>query len=213
MDGSVSCVAMLEPLLLTQVLADAGNECQPNPDPGVAYIESAWKFWDHISSFFFFFLFALVHWAHTCVVVSSGITPCALRHASASCLFVHVSQMCMCVRVMSFALSCHFTCRPAIGLGFPVAAWVGESRCHVDGDPSKHRQRCVWPTAYNCQFVTSLGLALTLDRCDTGLGVSRKHDMASAEPGVGAKCPNTKWAFAVTDHFATCPPHRHNLKS
>lgn len=43
MDGAFSCVAALEALLLTQALAGAGNERQPNPDPGVAYIGPAGK--------------------------------------------------------------------------------------------------------------------------------------------------------------------------
>lgn len=57
MDGTFSCVVVLEPLLLTQVLADMGNECQPNPDPGVAYIESVCKSWDRISCIFYPLLF------------------------------------------------------------------------------------------------------------------------------------------------------------
>lgn len=137
-------------------------------------------------------------------------------HACKRLLSICVCEStCMWVRVMYLALSCHFTCHPAISLGSQLwHGWVNLGV--VCGDPSKHWQRCVWPTAYNCQFVTSPGLALTLACCDTGLGVSRKHDMASTEPRLGAKGRNAKWAFAVTDRrnssslflfffFATCP--------
>lgn len=48
MDRAFSCVDMLDPLL-TQALADDWNERQPNPDPGVPYMQSAWKSWDHMS--------------------------------------------------------------------------------------------------------------------------------------------------------------------
>lgn len=40
MDRAFSCVDMLDPLL-TQALADDWNERQPNPDPGVPYMQSA----------------------------------------------------------------------------------------------------------------------------------------------------------------------------
>lgn len=126
----------------------------------------------------------------------------SLRTQAFECLLsiCACKSMCMCVHVMSLGLSCHFTCHPAISLGSQLRhGWVNLGV--MCGDPSKHWQRCVWPTAYNCQFVTNLGLALTLACCDTGLGVSRKHDMASTEPGVGAKCPNEHFLLPIRETF------------
>lgn len=91
MDRTVSCVARLEPLLLlTQALSHKWNECQPNPNHGVAYMEPACKIlWSH-------FLASIpglrtklhpIYWPHlfehTCLRVSSlhvsiNHTPCVM---------------------------------------------------------------------------------------------------------------------------------------
>lgn len=100
----------------------------------------------------------------------------------------------VCVCVMSLALSRHFTCHPAISLGSHLESEEGavgrEARCHV--------QR--WGgsiTALAALHLTNglllsvrdrpRALALTLAGCDTGPGVSRKHDTASTEPGRGGQ--------------------------
>lgn len=80
MDGAFSCVAMLEPLLLTQALADAGSECQPNPDPGVAYIESACKISG--SRFLLFFFFQIQPWFGLYTGIRTAPPSAASHHVS-----------------------------------------------------------------------------------------------------------------------------------
>lgn len=199
MDGTFSCVAMLEPLL-TQALADTENECQPNPDPGVAYMESAWKPSDHISYFTFFMpLFAeLIH-----VCTYQVKSPPA--HSG-----VQEPLVCLCVYIGVYLYMCHvsgiavpFHMSPCHQLRFPAVAWVGESRCHVWGSIKALAGLCA-TSGLQLSVCDEPGAGANISLLWHGSGCQQKawHGIKQSLESVQSG-QNAKWAFDVTDMRST----------
>lgn len=180
----------------------AGGRCShrasPKPSASVLLTQAPPVKLDHVSSFNEkpALVCGLTFEWHATLHVHVGRSQVKSLHALSGVqvpLIYPCASRCVCVCVMSLALSCHFTCHPAISLGSHLESEEGArrgARCHVQA----------WGGSITALAALHLtnglllsardrpgALALTLAGCDTGPGVSRKHDTASTEPGRGGQ--------------------------
>lgn len=107
--------------------------CQPIPDLGDAYIESACRSWIKICNFMNSALLCMLKFRNIhCVDLNLSLPV----HSG-----IQVPLICECV--MYLALSCHFPCHPPISLASNLW-WLGV----VYADPSRRWQYFIWPSAY-----------------------------------------------------------------
>lgn len=188
-EWGLSRVALFEPLLLTQARADAWKDCQPNPDPGVAYIESAGKILR--SSFKLFLKYALV-WTPTSEWHSIFRTLCLWAGACEHLLLLIWAKV-----YVSCLWHCHVIShvnQPSVDVpscGVEVG-WV--SRCRVWGSI----------TAVTAMHLTTGPLLSVVDEPGAGANASllwhRSGCQQKAWHGINgakaAKCQS--WALAAT---------------
>lgn len=205
MDGAFSCVAMLEPLLLTQVLGRDLEWVSTKPWPRcclhrvcLQILRSHFLLFDfspclYTDSWMAYHSLSKRTWSHVC----AHILPCAFRRASA-CISQHVCVCHVFGIVMSFHTPCHQLRLPVLRRG-GKGGGVGWSRCRMWGSI----------TALAALRLTN---GLLLSGCDepgAGANVSllwhRSGCQQKAWHGVNeawswrkaAKCHS--WAFAIPD--------------